>query len=153
MGDLSTRSRSKQLDEIAEALTQRTATLLRFFLTQTSVPVSRTEAGVLWALAVKPRRITELAARERVTQPAITLLVNRLAERGWVERHSHPEDRRVVMVELTAEGRNIQERLRAEYSALLHEDMATLPDADVRTLARAIEILDQLIERLTGQEP
>jgi DNA-binding MarR family transcriptional regulator len=108
---------------------------------------------VLWALAVRPRRITELAARERVTQPGITLLVNRLAERGRVERHSHPEDGRVVMVELTDEGRKVHERLRAEYRALLHEDMATLPDGDVKTLARAIEILDQLIERLTGQEP
>jgi DNA-binding MarR family transcriptional regulator len=126
---------------------------MRLFLTQSSVPVSRTEAGVLWALAARPRRITELAARERVTQPGITLLVNRLAERGWVERHSHPEDRRVVMVELTSEGRRVHERLRAEYRALLHEDMATLPDADIQTLARAIEILDQLIEQLTGQQP
>ena len=153
MGSLSTRTRNKQLDEIAEALPQRTATLLRLFLTRSSVPVSRTEAGVLWALAVRPRRITELACRERVTQPAITLLVNRLAERGWVERHSHPEDGRVVMVELTPEGRKVHERLRAEYRALLHEDMATLPDADVRTLARAIDVLDRLIEQLTGQEP
>lgn len=152
MGSASARTRNKQLDEIAEALPQRTAALLRLFLTRSSVAVSRTEAGVLWALAVRPRRITELAARERVTQPAITLLVNRLADRGWVERHSHPEDRRVVMVELTRLGRRVHQRLRAEYRALLHEDMATLPDDDVQTLARAIEILDQLLERLTGQE-
>jgi DNA-binding MarR family transcriptional regulator len=151
MGHSSTRTRSKQLDDIAEALPQRTAALLRLFLTRTSVPVSRTEAGVLWALAVRPHRITELAARERVTQPAITLLVNRLAERGWVERHSHPEDRRVVLVELTPEGRDVHERLRAEYRALLHEEMATLPDADVDTLARATEILDRLIERIVAQ--
>jgi DNA-binding MarR family transcriptional regulator len=153
MGYSGSRTRTKQLDEIAEALPQRTAALLRLFLTRTSVPVSRTEAGVLWALAIRPRRITELAARERVTQPAVTLLVNRLAERGWVERHGHPDDRRVVMVELTDEGRRVHERLRSEYRALLHEDMATLPDADVQTLARAIEVLDGLIERLTGQQP
>src|SRR5579884_4277787 len=153
MGYPGTRTRNKHLDDIAEALPQRTAAILRLFLTRTSVPVSRTEAGVLWALAVRPHRITELAARERVTQPAITLLVNRLAERGWVERHSHPEDRRVVMVELTTEGRRVHERLRAEYRALLHEEMATLPDADVQTLAKAIDVLDRLIERLTGQRP
>jgi DNA-binding MarR family transcriptional regulator len=153
MGYAHARTRNKQLDDIAEALPQRIATLLRLFLTRSSIPVSRTEAGVVWALAVRPRRITELAARERVTQPAITLLVTRLAQRGWVERHSHPEDGRVVMVELTDEGRKVHERLRAEYRALLHEDMATLPDADVEALSRAIEVLDQLLERLTGQEP
>jgi DNA-binding MarR family transcriptional regulator len=153
MGSAGTRTRNKQLDEIAEALPQRAGALLRLFLTRTSVPVSRIEAGVLWALSVRPHRITELAARERVTQPAITLLVNRLAERGWVERHGHPGDGRVVMVELTPDGREVHKRLRSEYRALLHEDMATLPDADVTTLSKAIEILDGLIERLTGQQP
>ena len=54
---------------------------------------------------------------------------------------------------LTADGRATFERLRDEYRAVMHEEMATLPDRDVRTLAEAIEILDVLIERLTGQEP
>ena len=78
--------RSSQLDEIAEALPQRSAALSRLFLTRTTVCVSRTEVGVLRNLRAGPRRITELAAEERVTQPAITLLVNRLEERGWVKR-------------------------------------------------------------------
>ena len=39
--------RSTQLDEIAEALPQRSSALSRLFLTRTSVCVSRTEVGVL----------------------------------------------------------------------------------------------------------
>jgi DNA-binding MarR family transcriptional regulator len=144
---------STQLDDIAEALPQRAAALSRLFITRTSVPISRTEAGVLRALAARPRRITELAAREGVTQPGITILVNRLQERGWVRRDGDPADARVVLVSLTPEGSAVLDRLRAEYRALLHEEMATLADADVHTLARAIEILDGLIERLTGHEP
>jgi DNA-binding MarR family transcriptional regulator len=122
------------------------------FLTRTSLRVSRTEVGVLSALSSRPWRITELAAREGVTQPAITLLVNRLERRGWVQRAADPADGRVVLVELTRDGQAMFERVRAEYGALLHEDMATLPDGDVETLARAMEILDQLIERLEGRE-
>lgn len=143
----------RRLDDIAEALPQRVSTLSRLFLTRTSVRVSRVEAGVLWAVAARPRRITDLAARERVTQPAITSLVNRLETRGWVARHRDPRDARVVLVGLTNDGREIVERLRREYRALLHEEMATLQEDDVRTLARAIEILDALIERLSGWEP
>lgn len=143
-------ARGRQLDEIAEALPRRVSALTRLFLTHTTIAVSRTEAGVLWALAARPHRITELACRERVTQPAITLLVNRLEERGWVQREHHADDKRVVMVRLTATGRAVHEQLRAEYRALLHEDMATLSDGDVQTLARSIEILDHLIERLSG---
>jgi DNA-binding MarR family transcriptional regulator len=140
--------RSNQLDEIAEALPQRTAELSRLFLTRTSVCVSRTEIGVLRKLRGGPRRITELAAHERVTQPAITLLVNRLAERGWVERVPDPTDGRAVLVSLTPAGEEVFERLRAEYRALLHEEMASLEDSEVETLAEAVAVLDKLIGRL-----
>ena len=84
-------TRSRQLDEIAEALPERTSALSRLFLTRTSICVSRTEVGVLRILSNGPRRITEIACVERVTQPAITLLVNRLAERGWVRADCRPE--------------------------------------------------------------
>jgi DNA-binding MarR family transcriptional regulator len=142
--------RGRQLDDIAVALPQRATALTRLFLARASVPASRTEAGVLAALADQPRRITELAARESVTQPGITLLVNRLQERGWVRRGPDPGDRRAVLVTLTPEGHDALERLRAEYRALLHEEMGTLPDEDVQTLADAIEILDRMIERLSA---
>jgi DNA-binding MarR family transcriptional regulator len=145
----SDRRRSSQLDEIAEALPQRSSALSRLFLTRTSVCVSRTEVGVLRNLRAGPRRITELASEERVTQPAITLLVNRLEERGWVKRVGDPSDRRAVLVSLTTRGEAVYEQLRAEYRALLHEEMATLDDSEVATLAAAVEILDRLIERLS----
>ncbi|HEV3391622.1 MAG TPA: MarR family transcriptional regulator [Solirubrobacteraceae bacterium] len=141
--------RSSQLDDIAEALPQRSAALSRLFLTRTSVCVSRTEVGVMRTLRDGPRRITELATEERVTQPAITLLVNRLEERGWVKRVPDPSDGRAVLVSLTPVGEEVFERLRAEYRALLHEEMATLDDSEVETLAAAVEILDRLIERLS----
>ena len=147
------RRSGRQRDEIAQALPQRASALSKLFLSRTSVPISRTEASVLSTLAERPRRITDLAAREHITQPGITLLVNRLEQRGWVERQPDPSDRRVVMVTLTEQGHDALERLRSEYRALLHEEMATLPDEDVCTLARAIEILDGVIERLNGREP
>jgi DNA-binding MarR family transcriptional regulator len=141
-------ARGRHLDEIAEALPQRAATLSRLFLRQAGFAVTRTEVGVMYALRTRPRRITELAAHEGVTQPAITLLVNRLEERGWVRRGTDPSDGRVVLVSLTPSGERVFDRLRDEYRALLHEDIATLDDDDVETLARAVEILDGLIARL-----
>jgi DNA-binding MarR family transcriptional regulator len=145
-------ARRRQLDEIAEALPQRASTLARLFLQRTRICVSRTEAGVLRALSARPQRITELAASEGVTQPAITLLVNRLEDRGWVRREADPGDGRAVLVTLTARGHEVFDTLRSEYRALLHEEMATLDDAEVQTLARAIDVLDALIERLRERE-
>ena len=145
-------TRSRQLDEIAEALPERTSALSRLFLTRTSICVSRTEVGVLRLLSHGPRRITEIASIERVTQPAITLLVNRLAERGWVERVSDPTDGRAVLVSLTSSGADAFAQLRQEYRQMLHAEMAMLCDEDVDTLARSVEILDELIERLTERD-
>ncbi|HWC86683.1 MAG TPA: MarR family transcriptional regulator [Solirubrobacteraceae bacterium] len=146
-------TRTRQLDDIAEALPQRVATLTRLFLTRTSPGISRTEAGVMRALSVQPQRITELAGAEGVSQPGITLLVNRLEDRGWVVRETDARDRRAVLVTLTPAGRDVIDGLRAEYRALMHEEMVTLGDEDVETLARAIDVLDVLIERLELREP
>jgi DNA-binding MarR family transcriptional regulator len=145
------RKRAAQLEEIAEGLPQRANTLSKIFLTRTSVHVSRTEVGVLRSLRTSPRRITELASEERVTQPAITLLVNRLADRGWVERTADPTDRRAVLVSLTPAGQEAFDRLKAEYHALLHEEIAALDDHELETLADAVEILDRLIEKLRSR--
>jgi DNA-binding MarR family transcriptional regulator len=143
--------RNEQLDELAEALPRRTSELSRLFLTRTTVCVSRTEIGVLRSLLTGPRRVTRLAADEHVTQPAITLLVNRLAERGWVQRTADPTDRRAVLVSITPAGEEILDKLRAEYRALLHEEMATLEDSELDALEHAVEILDRLIKRLEDQ--
>jgi DNA-binding MarR family transcriptional regulator len=149
----SARLGSPQIDDVAEALPQRALAISRLFLSRSQLGISRTEAGVMRALSQQPRRITELAASEAVTQPAITLVVNRLEERGWVRRGHDPGDRRAVLVTLTDAGRELFERLRAEYRALLHEEMATLDDETVEVLARAVDVLDELIERLTEREP
>jgi DNA-binding MarR family transcriptional regulator len=141
-------TRSARLDEIAEGLPQRAAAISRLFLAHSSIKVSRTEAGVLSALSERPWRTTELAAREGVTQPAITLLVKRLEARGWVSREPDPRDARANLISLTSAGSTALARLRAEYRALLHEEMATLADRDVETLAHATEVLDKLIDKL-----
>jgi DNA-binding MarR family transcriptional regulator len=144
--------RHRHLDDIAEALPQRAGSLSRLFLAQSRLGISRIEAGVMGAVSDRPQRITDLAAAEGVTQPAITRLVDRLQRRGWVARDRDPEDGRAVIVCLTPAGEKRFSALRAEYRALVHEEMAALPDADVETLVRAIDVLDALIARLQERD-
>ena len=82
--------------------------------------------------------------------PAITLLVNRLQQRGWVTRATDPSDGRAVLVSLTTSGEAALSRLRAEYRALLHDQMAALDDGEIETLAAAVQILDRVIGHLAG---
>ena len=143
--------RSRHLDDLAAALPQRASALTRIFFARTATGSSRAEVGVLAALSSQPYRITELAAREGISQPGVTQLVNRLERRGLVERRTDPHDGRVVVVAITDDGGRELDRVRAEYRALLHEEITALDDAEVETLAAAVGILDRLIDRLGGR--
>ncbi len=67
--------------------------------------MSLTSLSTLVALELAgPRRITDLAASEGVTQPSMTALVSALERSGLVERRSDPSDRRVALVALTSDG-------------------------------------------------
>lgn len=156
MKSVKSRTRRKQLDDIAVELPVQAEALQRLIVARMKLErlgISRIEGSLLAALTTRPHRVTELAARESITQPAITQLVNRLQQRGWVTRETDPGDRRVVLVTLTAAGHEMHQRMLGSYRALLHEQIATLDDADVEALVRAIEIIDRLIERLSEPTP
>jgi DNA-binding MarR family transcriptional regulator len=94
----------------------------------------------------EPRRITDLAAVEGVTQPSMTTLVSALERSGFVERLTDPTDKRVVLVAITASGsRYVRARRRAgaEGFALLIDK---LPAEERKALAAASTALEHLLE-------
>jgi DNA-binding MarR family transcriptional regulator len=97
-----------------------------------------------------PRRVTELAAFEGVTQPAMTQLVSRLEREGTVERRALPGDRRVVAVHLTEAGRAELTRRRAAQAKRLAELLAGLPAADREAISAALPALDRLAGAALG---
>src|SRR6516165_11238586 len=73
--------------------------------------ISLTAAATLATLERSgPQRLTALAVREGVTQPAMTQLIGRLQEAGLVSREADPTDGRVVQVCLTNRGRDLLAR-------------------------------------------
>jgi DNA-binding MarR family transcriptional regulator len=75
----------------------------------TSTGVSHSEYDVLVNVAGGPRdgvRPTDLAERVLLTKSGLTRLLDRLVERGFIERHACPTDRRGQLIVLTAEGRH-----------------------------------------------
>jgi DNA-binding MarR family transcriptional regulator len=127
----------------AGALYGLLATLLR------RVPrdLSLTSLATLSALdRTGPRRITDLAVIQGVTQPSMTVLVTSLERGGFVTRHSDPADGRVTLVALTAEGLHyLQGRRRAGTDALA-QLIAKLPPGEAAALAAAIPALEHLRE-------
>ncbi|GAA4252351.1 MarR family transcriptional regulator [Dactylosporangium darangshiense] len=107
--------------------------------------ISLTAASTLRRLEREgPRRLTELATAEGVTQPAMTQLVQRLEREGLASRAADPADGRVVLVQVTPAGIVLLERrraVRAEHLAVL---LADLSDEDQALIAAALPALERL---------
>jgi DNA-binding MarR family transcriptional regulator len=150
--NISAGGREEHLDFVAEHLLRRSALLVRLLFKQVrSREISRTEMDVLSVLVEGPRRITELTELEGVAQPTMTLLVKRLEARGWVERGGMPDDGRVVLVRLTAAGREAQRRFRRQFLAALRADLAELSDRELRELALATETIRGFVDDLQSR--
>jgi DNA-binding MarR family transcriptional regulator len=93
-----------------------------------------------------PVTLGELAALERVQPPSVTVVVTRLEEKGLVVRRQDPQDRRVVRVETTKDGRRLLARSRSRKDAELDRRLRLLSDAERATLASAAAILERLVE-------
>ena len=91
-----------------------------------------------------PCRLTSLAIREGVTQPAMTQLIGRLADAGLVERIADPADGRVVQVRLTADGKATLAGRRAVRADRLAGLLTMLSADEQRALAAALPAMEAL---------
>jgi len=116
--------------------------------------LSMTAAATLATLERNgPSRLTLLAAREGVTQPAMTQLISRLAEAGLASREADSADGRVVQVRITDEGRATLMRRRAGRAAKLAAILAQLSPEHRAALAAALPALDALAAARREDEP
>jgi DNA-binding MarR family transcriptional regulator len=91
-----------------------------------------------------PRRITDLAVSEGITQPSMTVLVTSLERAGLVARHSDPADGRVTLVTPTAEGLRYLRSRRSAGTGTLAQLIDKLPAGEAAALAAAIPALQHL---------
>jgi DNA-binding MarR family transcriptional regulator len=140
--------RSEQIAYVSSRLLTRVAMLTRLLARQLGGELSRTEVGLLGTLSGGPRRITELAELERLKQPTMTVLVQRLEQQGLVSRERHAGDGRVVLVNLTRAGSVALEDYRAQAQAALSAYLTEMPDDQVEALAAATETLARLVTLL-----
>lgn len=120
----------------------------------TAGQLSLTAAMVLARLNREgPQRLTELAIGEGLSQPGMTQLVTRLERDGLVRRTASTDDRRGVLVDITATGRELVERRRAERAVALRELLGRLDRADQDAITGALPALARLVDARRTQPP
>jgi DNA-binding MarR family transcriptional regulator len=101
---------------------------------------------VLTALAEQPAR-TQAALAQSIgaDKSRIIGVLDDPQERGLIERHADPADRRVRLLALTEAGRRLRESVRSDIQRQEEERvLSALPDEDRAAFIRALRILSEL---------
>ena len=86
----------------------------------------------------------ELAEYEKVQPPSMTRVIAVLEERGLVRRAPHATDRRQVVLTVTAEGRDVVQRVRRRREAWLAQRLQELTPEERQVLRAAAPILEKI---------
>ncbi|MFC0107451.1 MarR family winged helix-turn-helix transcriptional regulator [Kibdelosporangium aridum] len=124
------------------------ATLMRDFAAQDIwQEASMREYDVLYSLSKcpEPLRIGELHKHLLLSQPALSRMVDRLVQRGFVERLAAPEDGRGVRLALTDTGRKVQQDIGRKHA----RDVARAVTARVN--AEELRQLEAICKKLAGE--
>lgn len=107
----------------------------------------------LWAIKVigdlSPIRVSDLAHRMYLHPATVVGILDRLESRGLVKRIRSKEDRRVVKVQLTDEGKKIVTKAPQVAQGLLVAGLEPLPLKRLNEIASALE---ELVHILGAQE-
>ncbi|MDG6999783.1 MAG: MarR family transcriptional regulator [Nitrososphaerota archaeon] len=76
-----------------------------------------------------------------VTFANVTTIVDNLEKMSYVKRVRDPSDRRRIIVELTAQGKNIFRKIHEKHSKVIEDIMRALSEQDLKNL---IEYLEKL---------
>ncbi len=121
-----------------EAMLNAHAVLMKQFAAEDIwADVSMREYDVLYTLSKCPGpvRISELNRHVLLSQPALSRLVDRLADRGLLTRQSDPADGRGVRLALTEAGRAVQRQVGRQHGRSVARAMtAGLTPGELRQL-------------------
>lgn len=90
-------------------------------------------------LAAGATSATDLARAAELNPGAMTRLIDKLIERGLVERHADPGDRRVVRIQLSAQGQSIWRDIDQCGNRVRERAMSGMDEAERLAFIRVLE--------------
>ncbi len=96
--------------------------------------------------AIDATRLSALIAFDRST---IGDVLERLEAKGWIERSASPSDRRIKLLDLSASGLRLLQRVEPAVQRVQQRLLAPLAPADRTTMIRLLRALAELHNEIT----
>lgn len=137
------------LTDVVTRLRRALRTSIRTEYPWESLPMAQVE--LMQSLSDQsPARVGDLATRQRLSASTVSGLISQLMSSGLVVRGTHPDDRRVAVVELTDAGRRQLADWQAAHQRRIGTALGLLSDEDRAAVAAALPALAKLVGHLAA---
>jgi len=99
--------------------------------------------GIVYIARTEGMSQTALAECLEIQPITVGRLIDRMESAGWVERRSHPADRRAVQLYLTPKSQPILEEIHARAADMMAESLAGIPAAAQKQLFEHLQRIKQ----------
>jgi DNA-binding MarR family transcriptional regulator len=129
--------RSEVVDSIVKAYNRISQGINPSFLAKMSLTIAQMKALFLFE-DNKKFSMSELSSLYSVSVSTMTSMVDRLFQNGMLKREQDENDRRIVLVSLTAKGRKVLTKLVDARREVLESFLYTLDEDEVKRFDRAM---------------
>ena len=144
--------RAALIEELIEADRRLVNAVQRITTPIESPDISLAQARMLFfIISHGPTRMGRLAQLLDVTMPTVTGTVDRMVQRGLVERQADPGDRRVVLVAMTEQGRVELEQLVGVRSKVMRQMLARMTRAEMEQLREVWVVMERATQELVDE--
>ena len=97
-----------------------------------------------YLLVYSPASVGELSQMTGLKPSTMTSILDRMEERGFLERKPNPDDRRSWLVSLSPAGTELAKRMRAMVEEFEAEVLGELSDTELEGFRRVFEVIERI---------
>ena len=115
--------------------------------------ITNNDMHIIEAIGIsEPKNMSTVAKSLSVTIGTLTIAMNSLVKKGYVERVRSQEDRRVVLLSLSEKGRKAYEHHKIFHENMIKATVDKLTETEKETLAKALVNLKTYFEEYKTSE-
>ncbi|WP_271714049.1 MarR family winged helix-turn-helix transcriptional regulator [Anaeromicropila herbilytica] len=111
-------------------------------ITEEFKDISNNDMHIIEAIGnEEPKNMTTVAKALKVTVGTLTIAINNLVKKGYVDRVRSDEDRRVVLISLSMKGEKAFEHHKRFHQDMINATLKGLSDSETKILVKALSNL------------